>query len=106
MKHRRTRIQRLESQLRLARWEINELQEIAYIQGNIQIDQGNRLAQVGKRLDSAVKVNGIEVARLNQKVRVANNWSKALSVRVFRLEQQGFWRKLFGWLPKKVTAGG
>lgn len=94
-KPRKTRIQRLESQLRKAKRDIVELQEIAYVQGSIQLDQGNRITKLAK----AAKT---DIARVSHSVRMANVWSKALQIRVYRLEQ-GFWRKLFSWRPGKVS---
>jgi len=95
-KLRKTRIQRLEGQLRQARRNITELQEILYIQGNIQIDQGNRLAALSKTIKT-------DIARVSDTVRVSNVWLKALQCRIYRLETGGFWQWLFGRKYRKKT---
>ena len=92
---RKTRIQRLENQLRKARRDIVELQEISEIQSSVILDLGNRLSLLAK----AAKT---DIARVSNSIRVTNVWSKALQYRVYRLEQ-GFWKRLFSWRPRKVT---
>ena len=95
-KPRKTRIQRIEGQLRRARRDITELQEILYIQGNIQIDQGNRLSVLTKTVKT-------DIARVSDSVRVANVWLKAMQCRVYRLETSGFWNWLFGRKYRRKT---
>ena len=96
MKTRKTRIQRLEGQLCKSRREITELQEIAYIQGSIQIDQGKRLSALTKTLKT-------DIARVSDSVRVTNVWLKAIQCRVYRLETGGFWKWLLGRKYRRKT---
>jgi len=93
---RKTRIQRLEGQLRKARRDITEIQEILYIQGNIQIDQGNRLSVLTKTVKT-------DIARVSDSVRVSNVWLKAMQCRIYRLETGGFWQWLFGRKYRRKT---
>jgi len=95
-KSRKTRIQRLEGQLRRARRDINELQEIAYVQGSIQIDQGNRLSILSKTVKT-------DIARVSGSVRVTNVWLKAIQCRIHNLEQGGFWKWLLGRKYRRKT---
>ena len=96
MTKRKTRIQRLEGQLRKARRDITEIQEILYIQGNIQIDQGNRLSVLTKTVKT-------DIARVSDSVRVSNVWLKAMQCRIYRLETGGFWQWLFGRKYRRKT---
>jgi len=101
-KPRKTRIQRLEGQLRKTRADLKDLREMALTQGQLSIDHGIRISQLRKKIDSAVRVSEIETASLKNKIFVANTWSKALLKRIYQLEQRGFWKQVGRLLSRKA----
>ena len=102
MKSRKTRIQRLEHQLRKTREELNGLREMALVRDQLSIDHTVAISQLRKKIDTSVRVNEISIARLQQKLNVANIWSKSLLRRLYRLEQRGFWKQVGRWFVRKA----
>jgi len=101
-KPRKTRIQRLECQLRQVRAEVKDLRGMALIRDQLSIDHTVAISQLRKKIDTSVKVNEISIARLQQKLNIANIWSKSLLRRLYRLEQKGFWKQVGRWFARKA----
>ena len=96
MKNRKSRVQRIEVELRQARREIKRLNEIVEIHADTLTSQGNLLSLLSRTAKT-------DIARVSDSVRVTNVWLKAIQCRVYRLETGGFWKWLLGRKYRRKT---
>jgi len=107
VKNRKSRVQRMEVELRQARREIKRLNEIAEFHADTLVILGDTLTSQGNLLSILSHTVKTDIARVSNSVRVTNIWQKALQCRIYKLEQGGFWKWLFGrkYRRKIKTAG-
>jgi hypothetical protein len=87
-KQRRTRVQRLERQLKQLKASNVEVERLLSEQIRIGVEHTIKINQLEKKLTKSI-------SRLSHKFIILGSWSQNMSDRLFSLERKGFLRRLF-----------